>query len=737
MASQATTFLARAVERMLNRINVDNPNTPALPPELINTVLDHAGMLPEAYRYTHPRQTSADGHGAQEHPASTPPRNGACLFLQLPRELRREIFGESLLAKDVEIMPRCNDDGINETVGERPAKHNHTSDLMLISKTIQKEVATTVYEKRKFVIHVHEGFKGGIEFLNAGRQPLQYHEDCENRRFEKFKQGEDFGFDRLKHIRITIFPSEESTRLVSMNTYFMNSALVRLLERSEGKDRKNRITNLTVDFAPEKERDPSELVGRRAIMNGVSYWWDSDKDVPRDSWVHALSNVQLVLLPFSRLRSHNVNIELPDLLRSHVDTVLFVSELEARIKSDSLADFIDDRFLVNLETMRGMYDDHVFDVVQGTEKGCAMERKLTEAGAEHNEQDGEKRSLSPTDSTAGGDEKRHKRSPIKGRKNEKQTHEVEDGGEIFPYVDVDSSDDEKDEDLQRTLLDSTKVQQPSQRSVERWNTFAKQESSPYSFPNTLKGTSDNSAGVQARADLFTGQGHAFGSTTKEPQGMTHSSAAATLRQYLFTGQGRTLGSTASGLRNTTVNAGPAQARHDTLAAQGRTLGGAAARPVTLSDSGAPSSAAKAGYNSPGRTLGSSPSTAKAAPAVDDEAASVWKAAGAASVQTQRTISGATSVAGNAMPAQTFWGGSFSGEGRTLGGADARAGRGNFGYGTITSSRDREEGGRPAATLPAAIAVGGDGAADEVAEEEAKEEGESDRQTHGVSPAKKD
>ena len=133
-----------------------------------------------------------------EHPALQPPRNGCCLFMELPAELRRDIFSYELAARDVIFTPTCGTEDhkvekLDKDGKPLPVRRNRASDLMVINKQICSEIATVLYEERTFEIHCHEGLRhGGIEVLDAGRQKLQYREEIfEDTRFARFLHGEN------------------------------------------------------------------------------------------------------------------------------------------------------------------------------------------------------------------------------------------------------------------------------------------------------------------------------------------------------------------------------------------------------------------------------------------------------------------------------------------------------------------------------------------------------------------
>ncbi|KAK4539750.1 hypothetical protein LTR36_010403 [Oleoguttula mirabilis] len=547
---QKAELLARAYEKVLIRIHLDNPAVPAVPAEIAAQILRYLGVgipAPQQAPLTPPSASIS-----REHLALSPPRNGSSPFMALPSELRRSIFATSLSERETVVLPTCNDEHQPKQAADETAKppRNRTSDLMVINMVICREIATVVYEERTFTIHVHEGIKnGGIEFLNVGRQPLQYKDNISDRRFVKFRQGEDFGFDRLKKIRIDIYPSDEDNRLISMNTYYMNLALVALLERADGDDKKkmNRITSLTICFVS-KRAGGAEKQGRRVIMNAETYWWDAVSNTPRMTSIHETSNVELVLLPFSRLRSHNVRIELPPKLNSHAGTLAFVNRLENTIKGSTLADMMDDRFQHLLEAGREAYDEHVTKTLYGNKKYRHVP-KLSEADMQEDEQDAAKHDLSPNTKRAGGNMKRHKRGD-----EDEDEGEDEDGMARLPFQgEFAVTDADEDEQLQLALARSLQTQhQQRARPPPTLGSFAspgRQLGSGREPPrNFLAGRgsfagrglseglgSSAGQGSSAAQGSFTGQGHVMGGTTAWARSIGDESMSARYHRRLLPG----------------------------------------------------------------------------------------------------------------------------------------------------------------------------------------------------------
>lgn len=323
--------------------------TYALPLEIVEQIVDCVTDEPPAKQPQTMNLTTA------AHPASVPPATGACPFMDLPSELRRVIFAESLPARDAVHHPKCDDDP--PKIGEKKDKKSKPSGavcLMLLNKKFCSEVAEILYEERQFGIHVHEGLqKGGIEFQNTGRQPLQYKDCVDDQRFWKFGNVDEFGFRRLKKIRVQICSAQEKEcRHTAINTYFMNLALCRMLERSG--EKKSRITSLTISFKEPKNGEQG-------------YWFDPVKQTPRATSIHGISNIELVLRPFANLTGcHSVVVELPIDLERHVRMCRFVSDLEHSMKSMDGTMFLDDDLEMKIESARYAMEDYVNYTLHGT-----------------------------------------------------------------------------------------------------------------------------------------------------------------------------------------------------------------------------------------------------------------------------------------------------------------------------------------------------------------------------------
>ncbi|KAK0933019.1 hypothetical protein LTR29_015384 [Friedmanniomyces endolithicus] len=359
---------------MTRRPNVflRDPHLPAqilirLPAEVTEQIHAYARYQdPDSSRLVRNRLAS-DG----EQLAQRPPPNGACPFMGVPQELRQTFFADELVGKHVVFAPHCGreDRGDNSLA----AKRNRTSDLMTINRALCEEIATVLYEEREFVIHIHEGFKhGGIEFMDAGRQKLQYQQDViEDDRFAKFKHGEAFGFDRLKKIKILIFPAasdEPEYRHMHINTFFMTWALCQLLQRSE---ESNKLKTITIEFATPVV-GTGHPFGRRAIAKAENFLWDPLTNKPTAASIEWLLDIEVLLRPFAILRTHTVKITLPKHLSEDPTSVDFVTRLQRRMLSAHGnmgtydTDFMDEKYA---HTIRGLGSDflrYTFDAIYGS-----------------------------------------------------------------------------------------------------------------------------------------------------------------------------------------------------------------------------------------------------------------------------------------------------------------------------------------------------------------------------------
>ena len=490
---------------------------------------------------------------ATTSPAYTPPPTGECPLLKLPTELRREIFAESLPARDAVHCPDCDDDEATSSKkkdndGKR-GKPTGIVGLMLLNRKLRDEVAEVVYEERHFIIHVHEGLRnGGIEFLQTGRQPLQYQDCSEDTRFWKFSSTAkdlEFGFPRLKKIKVLIYPAKEGLgRHTAINTYLMNLALCRLLERSS--EEKSRIKSLTIEFAqPEYGTE--------------GYWWDPIKGKPRVTSIHHLANVELVLRPFSTLTGcHSVSIRLPSEVDRHKRTSDFAAKLERSMMSKDGTLFQDDDLEMKIESARSAMEEHVNYMLHGTKYHEVA--KLTEEDMQ--EKDKPDSDNEDDDNGGGGGGGGGGRGGTKGRKHDRSpfskentddndskkqrmagwyeaAEDAEGNGYNAEYEDAVqqaihkskwSMAEEEERQVQEAMNASLRITKPK-KVQPKWVSV--------DYPNEKNGEFEWQAGGHG---VYRGRSHQ--SKLKMPQspdpGLTYQDSTSP-----FQGSGRTLGSTAS------------------------------------------------------------------------------------------------------------------------------------------------------------------------------------------------
>nr|OQO25853.1 hypothetical protein B0A51_07939 [Rachicladosporium sp. CCFEE 5018] len=356
------------------------PSCALLPAELRAEIVHF--LLGTRWVVVHPHHTVLNP-GERKTPR-IPPASGACPFLKLPTEIRRAIFAGSLPHRNIVIEPTCGPTDTDDESDENRWRRNRTADLMRICKGVKEEVTEAVYEERTFAVHVHEGFlDGGIEFVNSGRQPLQYAtgRNLDTRFSTKIHDCNEFGFSRLKRINVAIFPGDGSKHL-AINTYFMNYALADALSTDRGD--KKRITKLRIHIR--EHVPPHNLKHRGAtIARGSTYWWDAEKGKPRETSIHGLSNVQLVLLPFARLTDvHNIEVVLPQQVFNHAPTRAFVERLESHMTfpGGRYPDLINDRVEYQIQSAREALEEYVYDLLRGGHGATSKVVPLTDAELE-------------------------------------------------------------------------------------------------------------------------------------------------------------------------------------------------------------------------------------------------------------------------------------------------------------------------------------------------------------------
>lgn len=288
----------------------------------------------------------------------------------MPAELRRKILCEFLPRKDVVVQPSKDKGNLR----------SRTCDLLILNKQLCSELSEVLYEERTFAIHVHEGvFSGGVEFLNSGLQRLQYKDSFSTSTFQRFEEDEKlFGFQRLKRIELIIHQSQDelskTTRHNPMLTYFTISTMLKLLK----KDGNSELNYLKVSFAGRDTAGPEPSAagpgGRRhAIMRQTQHWWNPDTKEPRETSVHGVSNIELVLHALLNIdKVHKLEVALPNSMKNHDKINAFVQRIATQLSSGNTAMKTFDYNLEHkLEVAREALDDWIFQLKFG--KGCARD----------------------------------------------------------------------------------------------------------------------------------------------------------------------------------------------------------------------------------------------------------------------------------------------------------------------------------------------------------------------------
>lgn len=360
-------------------LSLRDPRIPTLPAEIVEDIIHRATGGVE--RLAHPflqRRTP------YRHPALTPPVSGASPFMSLSAELRRYIFAEHLGDRDKSFDPLCEgiiQDQIRTKKRQDPKSKidqtkNSIAGLMTLNRRCCGEIGEVMYQERTFVIHVHEGLRsGGVEVLNAGRQPLQYQDCIEDTRFAKFADGDEFGFQRMKKVVIQIYPTnEDDDRHVAINTHFMNLALCRLLERPTN-DRE-RMTSIKVEFVAKHDTPATNRTTRASIMRQEKPW--ANGTAPRSSSIHNITDIELALRPFAMLTNcHAASIEVPSYLAANKHLSGFVANLQESMKSRNGTLMPNDTLEYKVEALRSEMEAHVLFLRHGNGVRAPV-AKLTE-----------------------------------------------------------------------------------------------------------------------------------------------------------------------------------------------------------------------------------------------------------------------------------------------------------------------------------------------------------------------
>ena len=377
-----------------------------LPDEIIDHIGDYV-TTPEATEMTSmTMDASLD--------PSIPPADGSSPLLGLPRELRRAIFAYVLPPKDKIVepydkltKPEAVPDaapvapvvlaapiphpapvfGIivqthaqwlqsQQQTRRRPAKKNRkpvkveltlaVGDALVLCKSIAAEILITLYEERTFALNVYDGIRdGGIEFLNSGRQRLQYREHFTFVRFKRFEGPDDpFSFSRIKRLLIRVYPATEagrqhkSSRHDAVHTHFMLRALVNLLKQNG----EHGLNQLCIRFVEPQNTSWSPHP-----------WQNTSNFSVRSSSIHGISTVEVILRGLLELRQVQTAVcELPPGLYRDTALAAFVDRLQGVITCKVHSSTIDDEITTMIEGARDMLDNWIHLTMFSTKASRAM-----------------------------------------------------------------------------------------------------------------------------------------------------------------------------------------------------------------------------------------------------------------------------------------------------------------------------------------------------------------------------
>jgi hypothetical protein len=332
---------------------------------------------------------------------SIPPADGSSPLLRLPVELRRAIFSFVLPPVNKLIEPHQKPTGpeaatnatsaapVTPAAPVAPAAPLRTGraattkpkavkkepsltvgDALVLCKLIAAEILVKLYEERTFALNVYEGIRdGGIEFLNSGRQRLQYREHFTFVRFKRFEVPDNpFAFSRIKQLLIRVYPATEaasehkSSRHDSMHTHFMIRALVQLLRHEDGFS----LNRLQIRFV-----EPHNTLWR------PHPWQNTTSFSVRSSPIHGISSVEVVLRGLLELRQvHTTVCELPPGLYRDTALAAFVDRLQGVTTGKLHPSAMDDEITMKIEGARDMLENWIHFTMFGTAASKAMNAYL-------------------------------------------------------------------------------------------------------------------------------------------------------------------------------------------------------------------------------------------------------------------------------------------------------------------------------------------------------------------------
>jgi hypothetical protein len=268
-----------------------------------------------------------------------PPERGASPFLALPVEIRVLIYKHTVQLNSTIAKPCCESKSAPKVRSaiEQRSTARQLRNMMILNSKICKELQRVIYEGRRFAIHVHSGYiGGGVEFVDTGRQPLQFHVGKCDERFKRFALNDDFGFSSLAQIDVHIFPVRSTERKDRLHGVLaanaMNTALVNLIMQRIEKGGK--VNSLRLIIETPGEDNEFSLDGTYNFEEAADPWWNTQTQEPLWTCFHNLSDVQLAVQPFMKLHNiRDVKITIPHTLASHGPTREFCESLKSRMQS--------------------------------------------------------------------------------------------------------------------------------------------------------------------------------------------------------------------------------------------------------------------------------------------------------------------------------------------------------------------------------------------------------------------
>ncbi|KAK6003150.1 hypothetical protein QM012_000995 [Aureobasidium pullulans] len=246
-------------------------------------------------------------------------------------------------------------------------------DALVLCKQIAADILVMLYEERTFAVNVYEGISdGGIEFLNSGRQRLQYREHFTQIRFKRFEGPDDpFGFSRIKRLMVRIYPAtvaasdQKTSRHDVMHTHFMVRALVKLLKH----DGSFGLNRLQIRF-----------VEPRSISWRPYPWQNTSGFSLRSSSIYGISNVEIILRGLFELRQvHVAACELPPGLFRDKTLSGFIDRLIGVITGKLHSSTMDDEIAAKIESAKDMLDDWVHATMFSTQVSRSMPAMLKDS----------------------------------------------------------------------------------------------------------------------------------------------------------------------------------------------------------------------------------------------------------------------------------------------------------------------------------------------------------------------